>query len=99
MKKYFYANDIEHLLRTVEFILAKDYYKEDTKLSFNLREPGVIVIICKKHNSIERVLYHRVYLVDFIEGNSINVITDRLYWDLYFYHDTNIIVDDLGDGK
>lgn len=96
MKKYFYADDIISLLKTIEFIFSKDYYKETTKLSFDLREPGVIAIICKRHNSIERILYHRVYLVNFIEDNSINVIIDRLYWDLYFYHDTNIIVDNLG---
>lgn len=96
MKKYFYADDIERLLKTVEFILAKDYYNEDTKLSFSPREPGVIVIICKKHNAIERVLYHRTYLVDFLESNSICTIANTLYYDLYFYHDTNIIVDNLG---
>lgn len=99
MKKYFYADDIISLLRTVEFILEKDYYKETTKLSFDLREPGVIVIICKKHNVIDKVLYHRNYLVDFIEDNSIYTIASSLYWDLHFYNNTNIIVDNLGDRK
>ncbi len=96
MKKYFYANDIENLLKTVEFILAKDYYKENVNLSFDSMPPERIEIKCTRPNNTERVLYNRNYLVDFIESNSICTIANTLYYDLYFYHDTGMTVDSLG---
>lgn len=92
MKKYFYANDIESLLKTVEFILAKDYYKENIKLSFDRITPEKIEIKCKRLNHTKRVIYDRLYLVDFIENNSICSIASRLYYDLYFYHDLGFTI-------
>lgn len=96
MKKYFYANDIDSLLKTVEFILAKDYYKENVKLSLDSITPERIEIKCKRFNHTERVLYDRQYLVNFIENNSIYYIASRLYYDLYFYHDLGTTINELG---
>lgn len=96
MKKYFYADDINSLLKTIEFILEKDYYKENVELSFDRITPEKIEIKCKRFEHTERVLYDRWYLVDFIETNSIYSIASRLYYDLYFYHDLGMTINELG---
>lgn len=96
MKKYCYIRDIKSLLKTIEFILSKDYYKEIVEISYTLLKSERIEIKCTRSNHIERVMYNKEYLVYFIENNDICTIVNSLYHDLYFYHDLGIIIDNLG---
>lgn len=96
MKKYCYICDIKSLLKTIEFILSKDYYKEIVEISYTLLKSERIEIKCTRFNHIERVIYNKGYLVNFIENNDICTIVNSLYYDLYFYHDLGITIDGFG---